>query len=391
MKGMRQRWVAGVFVAALIAATSLLAGGEVGAQEMVVGVNVVNPLRASVANQNALLEQLKAANVHVIRCGISNDDKGIDFAKRAQALGIHIQLIVGPEYVANAPSRAYQPDVYPAMWGGHPLSYADPKLSEENFQKLFDSLDANNLELAGVELGNEINWAAFNPEFPLPGEGKVLSLADLEHDPEGKQIAKGFAQYVKILAVLKTVRDHSRVNHATPIISAGMVTAEDGGKVWNKKKEDMVSLAATMTFLRAHGLDSYVDAYGIHTYPSGAQAGDPAAAAQRLERLNRVDFAPCRAPGSKEGKPCWITEWGFPNSDVSCPPNETSRTLLMEEMRRDFDQAGKEHRLAGIDLYSWDSDPWSKGVDADSVYRCGALTESGRVAIAPPGQAKARR
>jgi hypothetical protein len=43
------------------------------AQEMVVGVNVVNPMRASVADQNALLAQLKAAHVTVIRCGISND------------------------------------------------------------------------------------------------------------------------------------------------------------------------------------------------------------------------------------------------------------------------------------------------------------------------------
>jgi hypothetical protein len=41
-------------------------------QEMVVGVNVVNPMRASIADQNALLSQLKAAEVHVIRCGIPN-------------------------------------------------------------------------------------------------------------------------------------------------------------------------------------------------------------------------------------------------------------------------------------------------------------------------------
>src|SRR5271169_7147212 len=66
------------------------------AQDMVVGVNVVNPMRASVAGQNILLSQLKAVQVRVIRCGISNDDKGIDFAKRAAAQGIGIQFIVGP-------------------------------------------------------------------------------------------------------------------------------------------------------------------------------------------------------------------------------------------------------------------------------------------------------
>ena len=230
--------------------------GPVRAQDAVVGVNVVNPMRASVADQNAVLSQLGAAHMHIIRCGISSDDKGIDYAKRAKAKGIRILLGVGAEYSPNAPTRPYQPDKFPAMWSGHPLSYADPELSKPFYQKLFDALDANGIVLAGIELGNEMNWAAFNAEFPLPGEGKILSLADLSQDPEGKQIAKGFLQYVKIIAVLKEVRDHSRLNRTTPLISAGMVTAPDGGKLYNDKREDMVSLSATMTFLRANGLDA---------------------------------------------------------------------------------------------------------------------------------------
>jgi hypothetical protein len=355
---------------------------------MVVGVNVVNPMRASVADQNSLLSQLKAAQVRVIRCGISNDDKGIDFAKRAAAEGIRIQLIVGPQYAPNAPSRPYQPDVFPAMWGGHPLSFAEPELSQTDFQRLFDSLDANGIQLAGVELGNEINWAAFNPEFPLPGEGKILSLKDLTQDSEGKQIAKGFLQYLKVLEALKEVRDHSRLNRTTPIISAGMVSAKDGEKLYNNKKEDMVGLASTIAFLRARGLDSLVDAYGIHSYPSPGQPGTPTAEAQRAARLNSVDLAECRAEGTTGGKPCWITEWGFPNTDVSCPPKETGRTLLIEELRGDFAKVAAEHRLVGIDYFSWNSDPWSKTVDADSVYRCGGLTQSGEQAVAPGGQEK---
>jgi len=375
------------FIAALFLSILFIVPA-VRAQEMVVGVNVVNPLRASLTDQNTLLGQLKAAQVHVIRCGISNDDKGIDFAKRAVAAGIHIQLIASLEYAPGAPSRPYDPAKFPSMWGGHPLSYADPALSKTAIQHLFDSLDANGITLAGVELGNEINWAAFNPEFPLPGEGKILSLDDLAHDPEGKQIAKGFLQYVEVLKALKGVRDRSRLNKSTPIISAGMVSAQDGAKLYNNKKEDMVSLSATITFLRTHGLDSLVDAYGVHSYPSSAQPGNAVAKAQRLGRLNSVDLAECRAKGAKYGKPCWITEWGFPNADLSCPAKETARTLLVEEVRGDFAVAGAERRLAGIDYFSWDSDPWSKTIDADSVYRCGSLTESGKQAVAPEGHEK---
>lgn len=380
---MRRRSI-GFFLAVVWALAPKLAA----AQEMVVGVNVVNPLRASAADQNTLLSELRAAHVRVIRCGITNDDKGIDFARRVVEQGIRIQLIVSPQFAPGAPSRPYQPDKFPSMWGGHPLSAADPELSKKAFESLFDNLDKNGIALAGVELGNEINWAAFNPEFPLPGEGKILGIQDLEHDPEGKQIAKGFLQYVKILAVLKSTRDTSRLNHSAPVILGGLVSAEDGAKPYNNKKEDMVSLKATIGFLRAHGLDSLVDAYGVHSYPSSGQPGNPAAAKQREDRLNAVDFAECRARGSSAGKPCWITEWGFPNSDVSCPSNEANRALLIKELRKDFAEAAAEHRLMGIDYFSWDSDPWSKQVDADSVYRCGSLTESGRLAVAPSAAEK---
>ena len=46
------------------------------------------------------------------------------------------------------------------MWSGHPLSYADPGLSKAFYQELFDALDANGIVQAGIELGNEMNWAA---------------------------------------------------------------------------------------------------------------------------------------------------------------------------------------------------------------------------------------
>jgi hypothetical protein len=204
------------YIAALVTAVFLCMPVQSSAQEMFVGVNVVNPMRAGVADQNTLFSQLKSAQVRVIRCGISNDDKGIDVAKRVAIAGLRIQLIVGPEYSPNAPSRPYQPNVFPEMWGGHPLSYADPALSKVAFQLLFDSLESSNITLAGVGLGNEINWAAFNPEFPLPGEGKILSVDDLDHDPEGEQIAKGFLQYIKILEMLKEVRGYSRLNKTCP-------------------------------------------------------------------------------------------------------------------------------------------------------------------------------
>jgi len=66
-------------VAAWVVAFLLVGPGLSRGQNLVVGANVVNPMRASIADQNLLLDQLEAASVHVIRCGISNDDKGYRF------------------------------------------------------------------------------------------------------------------------------------------------------------------------------------------------------------------------------------------------------------------------------------------------------------------------
>jgi len=104
-------------VASVLAAISSLPPQAARAQYIVVGANVVNPLRASAADQDAVFAQLHAAGVHVIRCGISADAKGIDFAKRAAAQDIKIELGVSPKYATGAPTRPYQPEVYPAMWG----------------------------------------------------------------------------------------------------------------------------------------------------------------------------------------------------------------------------------------------------------------------------------
>jgi hypothetical protein len=84
----------------------------------------------------------------------------------------------------------------------------------------------------------------------------------------GVQIAAGYLQYLKILAVLKQVRDAASLNHETPIISASLSpsgparTDSRGGL-----REDAVTINATLQFLRAHGLDNYANAYGIHIYP----------------------------------------------------------------------------------------------------------------------------
>jgi len=235
------------------------------ARDFVHGVDFVRPIQFSVADQDAKLAELQSAGVRVIRFGMyaQDEDKNVDFIKRAHAHQISTVIILHGLYTPGAPERPYRPKEFPGMWPGPPLSALDPERSAQYFQRLMNTLEAAGVVLAGLELENEINMAGNDPDFRLPGEGRVLGLADLSNDPEGQQVAKGYLQYLKVLEVLKQVRDHSKLNRQTPLLPTSLVDIEQEEPWPTPKPYDGVSVAATMAFFRAHGLDRLVDATPI--------------------------------------------------------------------------------------------------------------------------------
>lgn len=337
------------------------------AQKYDAGVNVNSFQNFDAAQQESIVQQLVSSGVHCVRTSLRPDDKNLHLAKELQDKGIGLVLVPGAEFPPNTPSRPA--DTKRNMRSALPLSAADPERSRASYQSLFDKLDANGIVLAGIELGNEINWTDFNGDFPVPGQGKAFTLADLSRDPEAQKVARGLLQYLKVLAALKEVRDHSRLNQHTPIISAGMA-AVTGGAWQQKLGVDGVSIPATYAYLRAHGLDKLVDGYGVHYYPPEVKPGDKAAAAQRLATLENDIFPPGNA------KPYWLTEWGFPSTATSSSGDQ-SRARSVTEMRAYFQGLFKQRRLAGIFWYVW-NEP-----DRDSIYRNGALLEAGKLATAP--------
>jgi hypothetical protein len=340
-------------------------------QSVAIGVNVVNPQWLSAAEQQATLEQLQAANVKLIRVplkpprGTADYGPSVDFIRRAYERGIKADVIVELQYREGAQKRPAVEDL-PKMWPSYPLSSADPARFEAVFEPFFNQLEGLGIRFAALELGNEINWTAFNGDFPIPGQGRVFSREDLTRDPEARQIAKGYLAYLQTLRVLKDIRDHSRLNKATPILSAGLA---DPGLPGPRpgSKTDAVSVSATLQYLRENGIDSLVDAYGVHTYPSAKGT-----AAERLNRLEQDTLAECRPSGL--GKPCWLTEWGLYAGDAACPGDDVHRAALMREMLAHLRQFVRSRRLKGLIYYAWSD-------DKHGVYRCGSLTESGRLAL----------
>jgi len=348
-------------------------------EPVTVGVDVVNPQRLSPADREAVLDQLQAAGVRVIRVplaapwGGDNYELSIDFIRRAYERGIKTVLILGLQYHEGAQKRPAVKDL-PTMWPSFPLSAADSNRFREVFEPLFNQLEGFGITFAALELGNEINWTAFNGDFPIPGEGQVFGEADLPRDPEAIRVAEGYRAYLHTLAVLKDVRDHSHLNRGTPILSAGL---SDPGPAGPRpgSKTDAVTIGATLQYLRANGIDALVDAYGVHTYPWAKTA------AQRLKQLEDDSLAECRPLA--QGKPCWLTEWGVPDGRAGCPSNDTPRAALMQEILSDFRKFVEQGRLVGLIYYAWADDKFG-------IYRCGALTDSGGSALDPSFPDKAQ-
>ena len=334
--------------------------------KVVVGVNVYDEGTITPPQQDAEVDRLAGYGVKTIRTGFSA--KSAYFITRAYQHGIGTVAIVYPSGGSTAKPKT--------RWSDYPLSQLDSREFAACFKPLIDSLEVSGVRLTAFELGNEINTSGYNGDIPSPGSGRVLGLADLNNpkDAEAQVIARGLSNYLKIMAVLKDLREHSKLNRTTPILLGGMADwGLPGPKAWNGKAG--VSLPDTIAFLRQNGMDKLVDGYGVHVYPTGDPSATVAARVAELDR-KRI-FSQCRG-GAKS---CWLTEWGISNSSRSCPIDDAKRRQAIEGERSALAQFARQGKLAAAIYYTWDGAP--PGTDPMGVFRCGALADAGKLALSP--------
>jgi hypothetical protein len=341
-----------------------ITGGR--ADSVIVGVDVNDVPFLSQAGQDAEIAQLTQSGVKTIRTNLS--DKSLYFVTQAYQHGIGTVAIVNPFDGSGITSKG--------RWAQVPLSQDSPTGFSSWLKPLMDKLDSAGVRLTALELGNEINASPYNGDILAPGSGRVLGIADLNNpaDVEGRAIAAGYRNYIKVMAALKDLRDQSTTNKTTPIITAGLANEDlPSAQSWNK--DLAVSIPDTIEFFRQNGMDKLVDGYGVHLYPD-ANLKTPLAS--RISQLEDDVLAAC----PQGAKPCWLTEWGFKNRDQTCPLDDGRRSQLIESERAAFGQFADKGRLAAIIDYVWHGEPAST-VDPFAVFRCGALTDAGKAALSP--------
>jgi hypothetical protein len=333
--------------------------------QTIVGVNYYNEGALTKAEQDADIATLAQNGVKTVRTGLGANS--IYFITQAFHHGIGCIVLVSPDAGSNA--KAVE------KWSRVPLSGSDPQGFVKWIDPFLTQLEAAGVRLTAIELGNELNTSGYNADIASPGSGRVLGVKDLNNpkDAEARVIAGGFRVYVSVAEALKGVRDHSKLNSQTPILSAGLADwGPPSAKAWDNYLG--VSLSDTIEFLRQNGLDKFVDGYAVHIYPSG----DPnVSVAARAAELQQKVFSECK-PG---GKPCWLTEWGIPNGTKTCPVDDTARAHVIQEERAAIKEYADQGRLAASIYYIWC--PLPNTFDPMSIYRCGALTSAGKMAVAP--------
>ena len=358
---------------ALAGAVAAVLSSTARAQSPEMGVNFTNADRLSIAARDAVLDQMNAAGVKAIRTplaqqwGAGSFQPSVDVVKAAWARGIKSSLVISltaSTYFAAGTARRPADPAMPSIYAAYRLSDVDPDLFAAAVAPLLQQLDDAGVQLAGIELFNEIGNPAFNGDIAINGPrgGYLIGFEDLL-DPAYADVAHGYRNYIRVLAALKGLRDGLTVNKLTPIISAGLNTPGDvleGTKL--NVTEDQVSLRGVLTFLRANGLDDYVDHYGVHAYI--LWAGNSASNIHYLNSALIMD---------SYTKPVAVTEWGMKVA-AGCPASDAARQMQFNLFRGEMASYGEE--VASLFAFDWNGSSYG-------IYLCGALTGSGSIALSP--------
>ncbi|CAM5216678.1 Glycoside hydrolase OS=Bosea thiooxidans OX=53254 GN=SAMN05660750_01347 PE=4 SV=1 [Bosea thiooxidans] len=332
------------------------------------GVNRVNLAWLDAAGREKVLDQIAQSGIRSVRLSLTNPmDASIDAVRVAHQKGLAILLEVSLNNAALYPKGTKPRSGRGRIWDMYRLSDISPELYRATLRDALQRIDSLGVPLIAVEPGNEINWGAYNGDLEIRPEANTRTARSLRDvaDPDG--LARGAANYVQLLKVTRAELAKTRLSAGAKVVSAGL--SDIPPEHADRRGIDSIDPVSFTALLREHGLDQAADGYGIHIYPGGDRT--PAAREQHVEQALSI----CRSRPA-EGKPCWITEWGFANTAKTCPTDDSRRERLVKATRERFADLMRDGRIAAAFYFDWDATTYG-------IWRCGGLSPAGRAAVTP--------
>ncbi|MGO4175284.1 glycoside hydrolase [Bosea sp. TAF32] len=332
------------------------------------GVNRVNLAWVDAAGREKVLDQIAQSGIRSVRLSLTNPmDGSIDAVRLAHQKGLAILLEISLNNAALYPEGTKPRSGRGRIWDMYRLSDISLEHYRAVLRDALQRIDRLGVPLIAVEPGNEINWGAYNGDLDIRPEANSRTARSLRDVSDPDAVARGAANYVELLKVTRAELAKTKLSAGAKIVTAGL--SDIPPEHADRRGIDSIDPASFTALMREHGLDQAADGYGIHIYPGGDTS--PAARAQHVEQaLSICSIRPA------EGKPCWITEWGFANTAKTCPADDSRRERLVKATRERFADLMRDGRIAAAYYFDWDATTYG-------IWRCGELSPAGRAAVTP--------
>jgi hypothetical protein len=204
-----------------------------------------------------------------------------------------------------------------------------------------NALASKGVVLGGLEIGNEVNWAAFNGDLPV-GDGRTFfaNRADLTSE-NGRAILVGFDRLAEAIKQI----GQSVPDRKFPLLAAGLAPYVKDWK--GPPQASAVALGLSADLLLERGIARIADGISVHFYPAARDKSDQTCLAWYEDRKSALSF--CKRPG---GASCWITEIGIRTAGPACEP-EGFRRRSFRCLRDSLVAINREFLVDRVYLYTW--------------------------------------
>jgi hypothetical protein len=353
--------VAAVLAAAIFATPSRASG------DTRFGVNRVNIAWLPATERETILASIANNGIKSVRLSLTKPiDASIDAIRVAHEKGLAVLLEIPLNNPAFFPVGTKPRSGRGRIWDMYRLSDISPDLFRSTVGDALRKIDQLGIPLIAVETGNEINWGAYNGDLEVKAKSKTKTARSLKDLGDPQSVERGAGNYVLLLNVVRQQLATTKHSASAKVISAGLsdIPVADA----DRRGIDSIDPSTFTSLLQKYGLDDVVDGYGIHIYPGSGGSS--------TTREQHMDQALAICGTRPDGKPCWITEWGFVNKSTSCPGDDSSRERLVRSAKSRFEELMQAGRVAAAYYFNWDATPYG-------VWRCGALSSAGRMAVTP--------
>ena len=322
------------------------------------GVNNPRLLTSPETVWKTSLDTMSANGIHLVRTAIGKAttlEAMVGFLRYAEHLSMKV-IVVFPEgydsyFAPETPVHEYSSG-FPA---GRGLAPVDVARFETYWRTHRAALRQADVHVYAYELGNEVNGASFNRDYPIGTDARLLDLQACDNQPGCGTVRAGWDKYIAMLRVMRS----SNLLDGALLIGGSFVRVGEG--YVQSIHGSFSTVSSTRAYLATHGADGLVDAYSFHVYPVVPPTADLVAGQHEIARQIGAVYTECR---SGRTKPCWITEWGFPDEAIKCQDSPRQDSFV----RYAADVFRQEASLQGgitSAYYAWDTG------DKFAVFGCG--------------------